>query len=201
MNRRNLGRKRIRGLRRHFRNLRQRATKPSEMRLVDDTWLARHQQTALNVIADPWLSCKEVPRKQEFRALWVERFVRALPHWHAQLKSKYAAFYLAIELYEPTAEDFCQSRLGVAVNERRLIYENRFGIAQDRPLPVEYLAVPEIEALEWRAYARLASYTPEEFEQASNELVTRPHKLAETAQGKPCVMVHFGWVWVGQAQE
>lgn len=178
----NWGRKRIRGLRRHFRNLRQRAKRPSEMQLVDLTWLARFQQTFLTVIADPWLSCQEVPRKQEFRALWVERFVRTFPHWHAQLESKYSAFYLAIELYEPTAEQFCQSRLGVAVNERRLLYENRFGVAQDRLLPSEYLAVPGIETLDWRAYARWSSpYTPEEFEQAGTRLASRPHKLVETA--------------------
>jgi hypothetical protein len=197
----NWGRKRIRGLRRHFRNLRQRATKPSELRLANDIWLARHQQTGFKVIADPWLSCKEVPRKQEFRALWVERFVRTLPHWHAQLKDRYSAFYLAIHLHEPTPESFCESRLRAAVNERRLLYENLFGVAQDLPLPAEYRAVPGIEALDWRAYARLASYTPEEFEQAGPELATRPHSLEATAQGDACVIVQFGWVWVGQARE
>jgi hypothetical protein len=197
----NWGRKRIRGLRRHFRKLRQRATRPSELRLGDDSWLARHQQTGFKVIADPWLSYKKVPRKQEFRALWVERFVRTFPHWHTQLKSRYSAFYLAIELYEPTAEAFCESRLWAAVNERRLLYENRLGVAQDLPLPAEYRAVPGIETLDWRAYARLASYTPEEFEQAGPELATRPHSLGATAQGEACVIVPFGWVWVGQTRE
>lgn len=193
-------RKRIRGLRRHFRNLRQRAERPSEMRQVDVTWLANYQQTYHNVIAHPWQSCRYVPRKQEFRTLWVARFARTFPHWNAQLKSKYSAFYLAIWLYEPAAEDFCHSRIMVAVNERRLLYENRFGVAQDVPLPSEYLAVPGIEALDWRAYARLASYTPEEFEEAGPELANRPHKPGETKQGEPCIIVQFGWVWVGQAR-
>ena len=85
----NWARKRIRGLRRHFRNLRQRAKRPSEMRLVDLIWLARHQQTYHQVVADPWLSHEQVPQQQAFRALWVERFVRTFPHWHAQLKSRY----------------------------------------------------------------------------------------------------------------
>lgn len=202
MNWGNLGRKRIRGLRRHFRNLRHRATKPSELRLVDNTWLARHQQAALNVIADPWLSCKEVPRKQEFRALWVERFVRTLPHWHAQLKSRYSTFYLAIHLHEPTPEHFCESRIRAAVNERRLLYENIFGVAQDRPLPLEYLAVPGIDTLDWRAYANWSSsYTLEEFEQAGTSLSTKPHKRVETEWGEPGIIVLLGWVWVGQVRE
>ena len=196
----NWTRKRIRGLRRHFRNLRQRAKRPSEMRAVDLTWLARHHQTYHNVIADPWLSHEKVPRKQAFRALWVQRFFRTFPHWHAQLKSRYPAFYLAIWLYEPMAEDFCQSRIMVAVNERRLLYENRFGVAQDRPLPFEYAAVPGIETLEWKAYARQRSYTPEEFEQAGPEVANRPHQHAATEQGEPSIMVHFGWIWVGQAR-
>lgn len=196
----NWGRKRIRGLRRHFRNLRQRAKRPSEMQLVNLTWLARYQQTFLTVIANPWVSCEEVPRQQEFRALWLERLLRTFPHWHAQLKSGYSAFYLAVELYEPTAERFCLSRLAVAVNERRLLYENRLGVAQDIPLPLEYLAVPGIETLDWRAYAHWSSgYTPEEFKQAGPELANMPHRLGETKQGEPCVIVQLGWVWVGQA--
>lgn len=194
----NWTKKRIRGLRRHFRNLRQRAKKPSEMRLVDLTWLALCQQTYHQILADPWLSHEEVPRKQEFRALWVERFLRTFSHWHTQLKRRYPSFYLAIWLYEPTVEDFRQSRLMVAVNERRLLYENRFGVAQDIPLPLEYVAVPGIEGLDWLAYARQRSYTPKEFEQAGPELANRPHKHAETEQGEPSIIVHFGWIWVGQ---
>ena len=196
----NWGRKRIRGLRRHFRNLRQRAKRPSKMRPVDLTWLAHSQQTYHKVIAHPWLSCKYVPRKQEFRALWLARFVQTLPYWYAQLKRKYSAFYLAIELYEPTAEDFCQSRLMVAVNERRLLHENLFGVAQDMPLPVEYMAVPGIETLDWRAYAQQCSYTHEEFERAGTRLANRPHRQVETVQGESSIIVHFGWVWVGQAR-
>ena len=196
----NWTRKRIRGLRRHFRNLRQRAKRPSEMRVVDLTWLARYQQTYHNVIADPWLSHEDVPRKQAFRALWVERFVRTFPHWHAQLKSRYPTFYLAIWLYEPTAEDFRHSRIMVAVNERRLLYENSFGVVRDRPLPLEYAAVPGIETLDWKAYARQHSYTPEEFEQAGPELANRPHQHGETEQDQPSIIVHFGWIWVGQAR-
>lgn len=194
------GRKRVRGLRRHFRHLQQRAKRPSELQLVDLTWLTRFQQTFLTVIADPWLCCQEVPRKQEFRARWVERLVRTLPHWHTQLSSRYPAFYLAVELYEPTAEQFCHSRLGVAVNERRRLYENRFGVAQDRPLPAEYLAVPGIETLAWQAYARWSSpYTREEFEQAGTRLANKPHKLVETEQGEPGISVQLGWIWLGQA--
>ena len=116
----NWSRKRIRGLRRHFRNLQQRAIKPSELRLVDLEWLARFQQTYHNVLTAPWDGCEEVPQKQEFRALWVARFLQIFPHWHAQLKRRYPTFYLAIWLYEPTDEAFCQSRIVVAVNERRL---------------------------------------------------------------------------------
>lgn len=195
----NWSRKRIRGLRRHFRNLRQRAKRPSELRLVDLTWLAHSQQTYHNVVADPWLSHKAVPHKPAFRALWIERFLRTFPYWHVKLKSRYPAFYLAIWLYEPTDEDFRQSRIMVAVNERRLLYESRFGTAQDRPLPLEYAAVPGIEALDWKAYARQRSYSPEEFEQAGPELANRPHQHAVTEQGEPSILVRFGWIWVGQA--
>jgi len=164
------------------------------------TWLTRYQATYFKVIADPWACCKEVPRQPEFRAFWVEHFVRTLPQWHAQVKNKYPAFYLAIWLYEPTAEDFCHSRIQVAVNERRLRYENAFVDAQDVPLPLEYLAVPGIKTLDWRAYARLASYTPEDFKQAGPELANKPHELGKTAQGEPCIIVQFGWVWVGKAR-
>ncbi|MDB5270762.1 MAG: hypothetical protein JWP58_3802 [Hymenobacter sp.] len=76
------------------------------MRLVDLTWLSRYQQTYHQVIADPWLSHEAVTQKPAFRALWVERFLRTFPQWHAQLKSRYPTFYLAIWLYKPTVEDF-----------------------------------------------------------------------------------------------
>ena len=193
-------RKRIRGLRRHFRNLRQRATKPSELRLVDLEWLTRFQQTYHNVLADPWTSYKKVPQKQGFRALWVARFLQTFPHWCVQLKSRYPTFYLAVWLYEPTAEYFWQSRIMVAVNERRLLYENHFGAAQDIPLPVEYVAVPGIETLHWQAHPQVLRYTPEEYTQAGPSLANKPHTLGETKQGEPCLFVQVGWVWVGQAR-
>lgn len=196
----NWSRKRIRGLRRHFRNLRQRARKPSEMRLVDLEWLARFQQTYHNVLTAPWDGCEEVPRKQEFRALWVARFLQTFPHWHAQLKRRYPAFYLAIWLYEPTDEAFCQSRIMVAVNERRLLYENLFEAAQDVPLPVEYMVVPGMETLHWQAHPQVFRYTPEEFAQAGPRLANKPYRLGETNQGEPCLFVQVGWVWVGQTR-
>lgn len=195
----NWSRKRIRGLRRHFRNLRQRATKPSELRLVDLEWLARFQQTYHTVLTGPWAGCKEVPRKLEFRALWVARFLRTFPHWHAQLAGRYPTFYLAIWLYEPTDEAFCQSRIMVAVNERRLLYENLFDAAQAIPLPVEYMAVPGMKTLHWQAHPQVLRYTPEAFAQAGPRLANKPYKLGETKQGEPCLFVQVGWVWVGQA--
>jgi hypothetical protein len=197
----NWKRKRIRGIRRYFRNLQQRAKQPSEMRLVDFIWLARHQQTFLSVKFDPWLSPEAIPRQQEFRALWLARFLQILPHWYAQLKRTYPVFYLAIELYEPTVEEFWHSRLAVAVNERRRLYENYLGDKQDMPLPQEYLAVPGIDAFNWQAYARLACYTPEEFEQFGPELAAKPSKLGKTKQGEPCIIVQWGWVWVGQIRD
>jgi hypothetical protein len=196
----NWGRKRIRGLRRHFRQLQQRATRPSEMRLVDLTWLARFQQTFLTVTAAPWASCREVPRQQMFRALWVQRLLHTLLHWHAQLKHRYPTFYLAIQLHEPTPDRFCQSRLVAAVNERRRLYENAYGDAQDTPLPAEYASMPGIDALEWRAYIKWSSpYSREEFAQAGTWLANTPHKAGSTDQGTPCIFVELGLVWVGQA--
>lgn len=196
----NWGRKRIRGLRRHYRNLRQRAQRPGDMRGGVLTWLARYQATYFNVIADPWACCKEVPRQPAFRAFWVAHFVRTLHHWHAQVQKEYPAFYLAIWLYAPTAEDFCHSRIQVAVKERRLRYENVFVEAQEVPLPLEYLAVPGIETVDWQAYAQLVSYTPEDFEQAGPKVTNKPCKQGKTGQGEPCILVQFGWVWVGQAR-
>jgi hypothetical protein len=191
-------RTRIRGLRRHFRNLRQRAKKPSEMGLGSLEWLTHFQQTYHKVIADPWANCNKVPQKPEFRALWVKRFLCTFPYWQTQLRRRYSDFYLAIWLYEPTAEDFCESRLMVAVNERTLFYKNYFGAAEDIPLPAEYLALPGIETLNWQAYPRLGSFSPEEFE-AANWLANKPYKLGVTEQGESCIIVHFGWRWVGQA--
>lgn len=192
-------RTRIRGLRRHYRNLRQRAKEPTKMRLADLEWLAGFQQTYHKVVADPWANCKEVPQKQEFRVLWINRFLRTFPHWQAELRRRYSDFYLAIWLHEPTAEDFCHTRLVVAVDERKLFYENYFGVPEDIPLPAEYLAIPGIETLNWQAYPRLGSYTPEEFEEAATWVANRPHKSGVTEQGEPCITVHFGWCWVGQA--
>jgi hypothetical protein len=195
----NWTRKRIRGLRRHFRHLQQRATRPSKLRLVDLTWLARFQQTFLTVTADPWASCQEVPRYQAFRALWVQRLLHTFPHWRAHLKRRYPTFYLAIQLHEPTPSQFCQSRLVAAVNERRWLYENAYGVAQDIPLPTEYATIPGIEALEWRTYIKWSSpYSLEEFAQAGTWLANIPHKGGVTNQGEPCIFVQLGLVWVGQ---
>ena len=169
------------------------------MRLVDLTWLTRFQQTFLTVTADPWASCQEVPRYQAFRALWVQRLLYTFPHWHAQLKHRYPTFYLAIQLHEPTPDRFCQSRLAAAVNERRRLYENTYGVAQDIPLPAEYATIPGIEALEWQAYIKWSSsYSLEEFAQATL-LANTPHKAGSTDQGEPCIFVQLGLVWVGQA--
>ncbi|GGG61525.1 hypothetical protein GCM10011378_41940 [Hymenobacter glacieicola] len=168
------------------------------MRLADLTWLARYQQTYHKVIADPWACCQEVPHQPEFRALWLERFLHTIHQWHSQLKRRYSNFYLAIWLHEPTAEGFCHSRLMVAVAERSRYYESLFSDAQEMPLPLEYLTVPGIETLTWRAYPREALFTPDEYAQAASWVSNKPHTRGVSKQGKSCIRVQFGWEWVGQ---
>jgi hypothetical protein len=86
-----------------------------------------------------------------------------------------------------------------AVNERRWLYENAYGVAQDIPLPTEYATIPGIEALEWRTYIKWSSpYSLEEFAQAGTWLANIPHKGGLTNQGEPCIFVQLGLVWVGQ---
>lgn len=194
-------RKRLRGLRRHYRLLRQRATAPSQLKPIDWLWLARHQQTFLSVLTDPWPTYQEVPHKPAFRAAWLAHLRLTLAAWQAQLQPKYSSPYLALELYEPTIE-FWHSRLVVAVEQQRQLYQERGGstssAAQAIALPAEYAAVAGIHDLDWCAYARHWVYTVADYEQAGAAVTARPHEVGVTAQGAPCVLVHAGWMWVGQ---
>lgn len=187
--------KRIRGLRRHFRLLRQLAAAPAALREVDHLWLKNYRQTFCNVMVSPWSWGQPPPRA--FRQLWAEHLVRTFQHWSRQLDSHHPDNHLALWLYPSTTNEFQQSRLIVTLGERRRIFDELLGELLPIPLPQEYCRIPGIDAIQWQAYARLQHFSPQRFADSSEWAAGKPYWPGTNAAGKPGIIVQHGWVWVG----
>ena len=190
-------RKRIRGVRRHFRRHQKDAAVPV---VLDSERLARYGVDYAQLGIAPWFTHQRPP--QAFRRLWVARLVADFHRWQADLAREHPAFYLAVWLFEP---HFGHSQLVAALADRHAHYEGLFSEAGSfralpaLPLPPEYRDVPGIEGLTWRRHADIAAYLPEDFAAQNAETKQKPHWDATTAEGEAYIAVQLGWVWVGQA--
>jgi hypothetical protein len=189
-------RKRIRGLRRHFRAHQQQALLPA---LLDKTRLTGFQVDYQQLGLAPWYTHQKPPTR--FRQLWVGRLVRDFYHWQVQLKERYSDFYLAVWLFEPR---FGHSQLVTAIEERKAHYEQLFmhwagaRVHPSRELPPEYQALPGVLDLHWTSYPDVELLLPDEFAEQRAWVAKKPHWPGETVDGEPYIAVQVGWVWVGQ---
>lgn len=190
-------RKRIRGVRRHFRRHHQAAAAPTALNVER---LARYGVDYAQLGIAPWFNHQRPP--QEFRRLWLTRLVTDFHRWRAELAREHPAFYLGVWLFEP---HFGHSQLVAAVADRQAHYEELFDESGSfralpaRDLPPEYRDVPGIGDLTWRRHADIAAFLPADFAAQGAETRRKPHWDATTVEGEPYVAVQVGWVWVGQA--
>ena len=187
--------KRIRGLRRHFRLLQQLAAAPKALEDIDHLWLENYRQTFCSVMVSPWSF--DQPPPQAFRQLWVEHLVRTFQLWFQQLDNLYPNKHLAIWLFPSTTKRFQQSRLIVTLGERRRIFDELLGEPLPIPLPHEYCNVPGIDAIRWQAPARLEYLSPQRFAENSEWVAGKPYWPGTNTAGKRGIIVQDGWVWVG----
>ncbi len=191
-------RKRIRGMRRHCRNLRNNAERPITLRPVDIKWLTRFQRTSFNVTTDPWNEERKLPPL--FRQLWVARLAKTFQQWHIELTFRYPAFYLALELYPPDElSTFRLSRVVARLGEQQSPDNIEDKIAGLKPLPTLYQAIPGITDLQWQAYERVAYYAHEVFAKHREWFADKAFQEGIAPDGEPCIIVSNGWCWIGQA--
>jgi hypothetical protein len=187
-------RKKFRGFRRYFRWYHQqaRATIPAA---INWEWLARYDQYYIKVIdLEPWGIHPKPP--QAIRQDWIKHLVRTFHHWNAQLQALYPSYYLALEIQDPK---FGESRLQIAMGEARRLYKNERWKTHPLklPLPKEYQTIPEIQPLQWQAYAKILEYEPDEFAEAGKRLLHKPHWSRQSATGEHFLEVQFGRIWIG----
>ncbi len=186
-----MSKKRVRGLRRHWRRHQQWATK---LTLPNLAWLAGHESDRDQLGLAPWNVHERPPLA--FRRLWARRLLTDLQQWRAQLVPLYPDVYLAIYLYDSR---FGLSQVIAAIGTRKPRYERRrFGPEQDIPLPSEYRDLPGVADLIWTAHAEVDVFMPDEFAAFGRWGKRKPHWLASTTDGDDCVVVQTGWVWVGR---
>lgn len=189
-------RKRIRGLRRHFRAHQQQAVLPA---VLDETRLATFQVDYQELGLAPWYTHQKPPRL--FRQLWVTRLVSDFYHWQTQLAGLYPDFYLAIWLFEPR---FGYSQLVTAIGERKAHYEQLFAhwagsrVQPPQALPPEYQVLPGVQGLHWTRYPEVELLLLDDFAEQSAWATKKPHWPGETLDGEPYMAVQVGWVWLGQ---
>lgn len=191
-----MNRKRIRGLRRHFRAHQQRAILPA---ILDKTRLATFQVDYQKLGLAPWYTHQKPPRL--FRQLWLTRLVNDFQHWRTQLATLYPDFYLAIWLFEPR---FGYSQVVTAIDNRQEHYEHLFEqwgglpVNSSQELPPEYQTLPGVQGLHWTRYPDAELFLPDDFAEQGTWAKNKPHWPGETLEGEPYTAVQVGWVWVGR---
>ncbi|MDJ0365401.1 hypothetical protein QMK33_09565 [Hymenobacter sp. H14-R3] len=185
-----MSKKRVRGLRRHWRRHQQRATVPTA---PDLAYLAEYNYDYDQLGLAPWTVHGRPPLA--FRRLWATRLLTDLQQWREQLVPLYPDLYLAIWLYDIR---FGLSQVVTAIEERRLYYAHCFKEAQPIPLPIEYQDLPGVADLTWTAHAEVDVFTPDEFAELGKWDSRRNHWRAKFTDGNDCLVVQVGWVWVGR---
>ncbi|WP_375415949.1 hypothetical protein [uncultured Hymenobacter sp.] len=185
--------KRVRGLRRHWRDHQRQAAIPE---MLSRSMIEQHQYDREKLGLSPWNVYDKPPLA--FRKLWVSRLLADFQQWHKELASFHSEFYLAVWLFEPR---FGQSQLVAGISERKTRYEGIFSEAENTPLPVEYQELPGVAALRWVRHAEVEAFWADEFAERGTWASSKPHWEFKTLDGETCIAVQVGWVWVGQAPE
>jgi hypothetical protein len=185
-----MSKKRVRGLRRHWRQHQQRATVATA---PDLKYLAAYKYDYDQLGLAPWTVYGRPP--VSFRRLWATRLLTDLQQWRTQLTPLYPDLYLAIWLYDVR---FGLSQVVTAIERMQTVYERRFSQAQPIPLPSEYHGLPGVSDLSWSAHAEVDVFTPDEFDELGKWGSHRNHWQARTTDGDDCIVVQVGWVWVGR---
>ena len=144
----------------------------------------------------PWSVDSKLP--VPIRQLWVKRLVDDCRRWQAKLAAHYAAFYLAVWLYEP---DFGRSQVVAGIAEKQVWYEQLFAEVAETgapPFPAEYQQLPGVADLHWTAYAETTTCWPEDLLELDAWALKKPHWPGKTADGREVVVVQIGWIWVGR---
>lgn len=185
-----MDRKRARGLKRHLRSHQQRATIPEPF---NEDLVRKAHYDYIHLGLAPWRVNGKPP--VAIRKLWVSRLIVDYKEWHKQMVARYADFYLAVWIFDPT---FGESEVVVAVEKMIDRYDGRFGEVLDLPLPPEYRPLPGIYDLQWTTKEYIMAYSPEDFAEMGRWGAKKPHWSAENISGEPIVVVKLGIVWVGQ---
>jgi len=189
---RTLPRKRIRGLRRHWRKHQQWAAAPQALSL--DLMESVHYNTEQLGIA-PWTVHGKPPRA--IRQLWASRLLADFFAWQRQLMASYSDFWLSIRLYD---HRFGLGQLDAAIHEQQAYFERRFqDEGMDIPLPPEYQSLPGAAQLRWTCYPVLDGLRPDEFTEQYAWYKKKPYWTDQDADGEEWIVVQTGYVWVGQA--
>lgn len=191
---RTLPRKRIRGLRRLFRQHQRWAAVPQEFSL---SLLKKYYSNTEQLGIAPWTVHGKPPRA--IRQLWANRLLTDFFEWQQQLTALYPEFWLSIRLYDPR---FGLSELDAAIQEEKAYYERRYRNEyeeKNRPLPPEFLSIPGAAQLRWACHAVVDVFDPEEFAEHYAWYKRKPHWAAKDTNGGECVVVQTGYVWVGRA--
>lgn len=185
-----MSKKRVRGLRRHWRKHQQRAAVSTPPNL---SFITKYHYEYSQLGLAPWTVHGRPPLA--FRRLWATRLVADLRQWQTQLTPLYPSLYLAIWLYDV---HFGKSEAVAAIKEHRTRYEYFFGEAHPIPLPIEYQGLSGVAELNWTAHEEVEVFSPEEFAELGKWGARRRHWPALTTDGAACIVVQVGWVWVGQ---
>jgi hypothetical protein len=187
---RTMPRKRLRGLRRHWRNHQQWATILTPPNLP---YIAVYHCDYGQLGLAPWTVYGRPP--VAFRRLWAMRLLADLRQWHAQLTPLYPGLHLAIYLYD---NHFGLSEVAAAIGRQKSYYEGRFQEAHPIPLPTEYQSLPGVSELAWTAHAEMDVFSLDDFAELGAWGTRRRHWLATTTDGDDCIVVQRGWIWVGR---
>jgi hypothetical protein len=187
--------KKLRGFRRFLRDQQQRAAFPYAL---DAPFLQQTHREYVKLGLFPWSVDSKPP--VAIRQLWVTRLVADCCRWHAELATRYAGFYLAIWLYEPA---FGRTQLVAGIEEQQAWYEGVFAevaAADAPPFPAEYQLLPGVTDLHWTARAETITCWPEDLLDVDAWALKKPHWPGHTADGREIIVVHIGWIWVGQVK-
>lgn len=188
---RTLPHKRIRGLRRLFRQHQRWAAIPQEF---SASLLAEYHINSEQLGIAPWTVHGKPPRA--IRQLWANRLLTDFFEWQRQLTSLCPKSWLSIRLYDPR---FGLSQLDAAIDEQQAYFERRYGYEEENvPLPPEFRSLPGAAQLRWACHAVVDVYSPNEFAEHYSWYKKKPHWPAQTTNDEDCVVVQTGYVWVGR---
>jgi hypothetical protein len=184
-------RKRLRGFNRFWRDHQHRASIPE---LFDIAYFAESHRDYHKLGLYPWAVNEKPPLA--VRKLWVTRLVADFHNWQRELAAHYAAYYLAVWLYEP---DFGRSQLVAGIEQQKGWYEAIVDEPGDLPFPAAYQSLPGVADLQWTAQRETTVIWPEDLSSTDSWALKKPHWEAVTAAGQPVIVVQIGWIWVGRA--